>query len=1518
MGVPTGSRIALHLILSLLLATFSSGQKQCQLTTSLNGNSISQAFSSSLDQNCDDTTIEIDSNINALQEVIMSGRMGNLTIRSNAGSSFPAPTLSFSSFFAVQLDSITVTSFNVIQVQYIRVLGSTVRKASVVNGPCTHFLADNCAFYNVGGDVSVDALLFTDSSCPAFIFRSQFSCSNTFAIMSQGAVKVESSSFSFSAIYADNLTLTGCQFETDFFVSSPKANISDTVFRNNRASIGSSSIFSTSKGTPVFLKNCLFLNNSARSSDILVDAGHVVIDNCNFTRGTAVGGYIIAANLTATNTHFSYAYNGVNQIANTIVMRNCTVEMNNKLQGSQSTSIIRGVFLDISDSSFKGNTGGVLLNNDAIPFSTGSIKVTNCTFDSNTGQDGTTINALSGSVIAKNSTFINNHSTGFGGAIFGWRIAVTNCTFAGNRADQKGGALFVAESDASKFEAAVVSLTVTSSIFSKNSARQAGAISFSRVTEVLSISNCTFAENFAEAVGGAILTNTLDLKDCKFDRNRAVTAGGGIYSPSPLRFSMSSVSASGNSAASGGYLYISTSNTPVNLSLGNSIMIGNIANQGSGGAIWLGDSFTNLTLRDMSFYSNRAALDGGGISLNPSSMALIFTLERIQSSGNIAGNSGGLLSLGVSFSLIQIDSIYSIGDTATINGGSISLLSARSNLKISITNSMFKDCLSSSIGGGLYIAGLLDSFIMDNNLLVNNTCSTYSGGALAVGVIANTFVIRNSELSRNKAVFQGGALSLQSSSNIQSVLLENVIASNNSAQFGFAFSFSAQVMDLMLRDVSLTFNSGFEGGVQFSGSSDSVSIFNSTFYQNSATFKGSAASFSVVSNRVSVVECNFFQNSALNDGSALSFEGGSIALLNVEKTLLDGNIGGGIRINQNVAHSSIIRDSKFQNNFAIEGAGISVSSSNEGDTLGVQIINSVFESNSATLGGGFSYIGNPVSRNPIPSFNSCSFIRNRASNNGGGAYLVSSSYSLVDRNNLFQNCTFFSNAASGRGGAFWFNTTDSIGILLASSSSFESNSATRGGAISVQLPSNQKRQETSVSSISDSKFYSNSASEFGGAIQIEGTLLLKASEFRGNEATQNGKSISAEKGTLKLSQNSLSGSSQLYLMDSSVESQDAGIEPLIDCGPGKLSVVGGMYSCMNVATNTQSIFVSDTKLIVGVAVGVGGFLIILIVLLVVAFFLFYKRVSTKENNLGMKSMVKNMMLEDVQVGSLIGKGYFGCVYSGVWNGLSVAIKTLVEDEDEESSKKWKEEIKLLRKLNHPNIVRLFGLCHVENKLSMVLEYAENGSVDTYLRRAENADSLSNNDLIIMAYEVAQGMSYLVKRGVIHRDLAARNLLLDSTRHIKISDFGMSREDSFYEAKTKVLPYRWCAPEVIHQGTSSSLSDVWSFGVCVWEIFSLGEVPYGTITNEQVVAMVTEGQRLDQPARCPGLVFGIVKMCWAADPKHRPSFSQICTSFMEHYTSILKPVVHDMEEEIDSGLYLNDGSSTNSDVYNHPK
>eukprot|EP01117_Protostelium_nocturnum_P011067 TRINITY_DN4014_c1_g1_i1.p1 TRINITY_DN4014_c1_g1~~TRINITY_DN4014_c1_g1_i1.p1 ORF type:complete len:1625 (-),score=589.56 TRINITY_DN4014_c1_g1_i1:7-4881(-) len=343
----------------------------------------------------------------------------------------------------------------------------------------------------------------------------------------------------------------------------------------------------------------------------------------------------------------------------------------------------------------------------------------------------------------------------------------------------------------------------------------------------------------------------------------------------------------------------------------------------------------------------------------------------------------------------------------------------------------------------------------------------------------------------------------------------------------------------------------------------------------------------------------------------------------------------------------------------------------------------------------------------------------------------------------------------------------------------------------------------------------------------------------------------------------------------------------------------------------------STYAIIGIAVG-GGVLLIIVIVVVIVAIVFAKRRKGNQD-VGLEMILKSdVMLTDVTIGKCIGEGHFGAVYVGSWNNTPVALKSLKGEAD--VMNKWAEEVSLLSKLNHPNVVRLLGIYNANEIFYMVLEFYERGSLDNFLRNTEYSSKLNVSDLIFMAIEVSKGMIYLESKGIIHRDLGARNLLVtesDGKFCIKISDFGMSRETNFYETKDKKIPFRWAAPEVIQFSQSSFKADVWSYAVCLWEIFSKGEIPFRSYTNKQVVEIVVDQKKhLEKPAMCPDDVFALMEQCWSYEAKNRPTFLEIYNRVLKIHgalpTSTASPNIvsaegfyHDEapgKEELSVGVY----------------
>ncbi|XP_042308087.1 tyrosine-protein kinase ITK/TSK [Sceloporus undulatus] len=238
----------------------------------------------------------------------------------------------------------------------------------------------------------------------------------------------------------------------------------------------------------------------------------------------------------------------------------------------------------------------------------------------------------------------------------------------------------------------------------------------------------------------------------------------------------------------------------------------------------------------------------------------------------------------------------------------------------------------------------------------------------------------------------------------------------------------------------------------------------------------------------------------------------------------------------------------------------------------------------------------------------------------------------------------------------------------------------------------------------------------------------------------------------------------------------------------------------------------------------------------------------------------------------IGVGQFGVVHLGYWlDQIKVAIKTIrtgaMSEED------FLEEAQVMMKLSHPKLVQLHGVCMQQAPMCLVFEFMENGCLSDFLKRQRG--SFSKEDLLGMCQDVCEGMAYLEQASVIHRDLAARNCLVGEFQVVKVSDFGMSRyvlDDQYTSSMGTKFPIRWSAPEVFSYSRYSTKSDVWSFGVLMWEIFSEGKIPYENKTNAEVVEDISAGARLYKPRLSSNTIYKLMRSCWSEKQEDRPPFS----------------------------------------------
>ena len=255
----------------------------------------------------------------------------------------------------------------------------------------------------------------------------------------------------------------------------------------------------------------------------------------------------------------------------------------------------------------------------------------------------------------------------------------------------------------------------------------------------------------------------------------------------------------------------------------------------------------------------------------------------------------------------------------------------------------------------------------------------------------------------------------------------------------------------------------------------------------------------------------------------------------------------------------------------------------------------------------------------------------------------------------------------------------------------------------------------------------------------------------------------------------------------------------------------------------------------------------------------------------------------------LGAGPLTEVWQGLWNGITkVAVKTLKSSTM--GVHKFLEEAQFISKLRHPKLIKLCAVCTKEEPICFITEFMKHSSLLEYLRG--DGRSLKLPQLIDMGAQVASGMSYLEENNYIHRNLAARNILVGERLVCKIAGFGLARiiDEDFYEAHTSTrFPIKWTAPEAIIYNHFTIKSDVWSFGILLYELITYGHFPYPGMNNAQVSEALQTGYRMPCPMGCPDLLYEIMRECWRDEAASRPTFETLQWRLEEFF--IHKTVTH---------------------------
>lgn len=323
---------------------------------------------------------------------------------------------------------------------------------------------------------------------------------------------------------------------------------------------------------------------------------------------------------------------------------------------------------------------------------------------------------------------------------------------------------------------------------------------------------------------------------------------------------------------------------------------------------------------------------------------------------------------------------------------------------------------------------------------------------------------------------------------------------------------------------------------------------------------------------------------------------------------------------------------------------------------------------------------------------------------------------------------------------------------------------------------------------------------------------------------------------------------------------------------------------------------------------------------------------TEFNDLSCLNGVKQVSRSQVEMKNFIGSGAFADVFEGVArfdHGVEkVAVKLL---KDKSKKRELFKEALTMNNFDHKHVLKFKGICVNNDPMFLLIELMNRKDLAYYLRTSRPCGArpspLNLSDLIEISIQLADGCNYLEQKNYIHRDLAARNCLVNidkDGRMVKIGDFGLTRDmykgDYYFAGDNAMLPIRWMAIESLNGGKFSTQSDVWSFAVLLWEIFTLGRRPYEDVENKQIPPFLISGNRLQKPDTCPDELFELMIRCWNENPRERPSFSYCHSKLLEirdyiHTYFKQQPItsVHNQSYILNSGSLISSNQATSAET-----